>query len=638
MRNILSYNSWDESFKAPFGALKTNESARIKVKVDRGYDIDKISLIIFKEEEFIDKVELYNVSSISDEDNNTEYEGNISGFKEAGLYNYYFEVATIIDGNYVNIPYGKSIKNGETCEYNYENLNKYQITVYEDFKVPEWYKEGILYHVFVDRFSNGNRNEKPSNPKENSFIYGNWTDTPMYIKDSNGDIIRWDFHGGNLKGVINKLGYLKKLGVSIIYLSPIFEASSNHKYDTGDYKKIDPMFGDEEIFKELIDKASKRGISIILDGVFSHTGADSKYFNKFGRYDTVGAYQSSESPYSSWYSFAEFPQKYKCWWDIDALPNTNELAPTFKDYIIHDEDSVLKKWTSLGVKGWRLDVADELPTQFIREFKEELRNVDKDTILVGEVWEDASNKVSYGERRSYLLGQELDSVMGYPFRKNIVSFLTGEVSSEELNNSYMQTKENYPQESFKSNLNLLGTHDVNRIKTELGEDRDLMKLAVTTQMMFEGVPYIYYGDEAGLSGKTDPDNRRTYPWKNEDEDMIDFYRHLIGARNRNQAIVSGNTKFVYTNNSEVFGFVRYNDNKDDDNVLVLLNRSNKNQNIKIHLDANMLDELDIVYSPRKYGLSIEKEDNIFDINVEAKSFRLFSVKVKEENIAEEVNA
>lgn len=191
----------------------------------------------------------------------------------------------------------------------------------------------------------------------------------MYIKDKNGDVIRWDFHGGNLKGIIDKLPYLSKIGVSIIYLSPIFESSSNHKYNTGDYKKIDPMFGDEEILKELIEKANKKGINIILDGVFSHTGADSKYFNKFGNYDEVGAYQSKDSKYSSWYTFNDFPDDYKCWWGVKDLPNVNELNKSYMDYIIYDEDSVINKWTDMGIKGWRLDVADELPTEFIKEIR-----------------------------------------------------------------------------------------------------------------------------------------------------------------------------------------------------------------------------------------------------------------------------
>ncbi|MDM8129838.1 alpha-amylase family glycosyl hydrolase, partial [Paraclostridium benzoelyticum] len=245
----------------------------------------------------------------------------------------------------------------------------------------------------------------------------------------------------------------------IIYLSPIFESQSNHKYDTGDYKNIDPMFGNEEIFKELISEANKKGINIILDGVFSHTGDDSVYFNKYGNYDSVGAYQSQDSPYISWYKFENYPQKYDCWWGVKSLPNVNETETSYIDYIIKGDNSVIKKWMGYGVKGWRLDVADELPSKFIEELKSETLKLDKESILVGEVWEDASNKISYDERRKYLLGDQLNGVTGYVFKNIFVDFLNYKIDSNDVYNSLMTIKENYPKESFKSNLNILCTHD-----------------------------------------------------------------------------------------------------------------------------------------------------------------------------------
>ncbi|MCP8426389.1 glycoside hydrolase family 13 protein [Clostridioides difficile] len=620
MQSVIEYNSWDKNFKAPFGALKFDEELTICVKVNEGYNIKSISLKINREEEM-------RTITLNEELDNDKlgkcFCGKIEKFDGTGVYFYYFKVDVEMDGQIKTLFYGKNRDNGYSCEYNYSDINKYQITVYKDFKVPTWYKEGILYHIFVDRFNNGNRSGKVDNPKENSFIYGNWEDTPMYIKDSQGDVIRWDFHGGNLRGIINKLGYLKKLGVSILYLSPIFEASSNHKYDTGDYKKIDPMFGDEDTFKELIDKAKEKGISIVLDGVFSHTGADSKYFNMYGNYNSLGAYQSKESPYYSWYMFEEFPQKYKSWWDVKTLPNINELEHSYMDYIIYDNDSVINKWVNMGIKGWRLDVADELPTKFIRELKKELKKADDDSILIGEVWEDASNKISYGQRRSYLLGEELDSVMGYPFRNNMFSFLKGEINSYELCNRYMQIKENYPKESFRSNLNLIGTHDVTRAKTELNDDVDLVKLAVAIQMTFEGVPYIYYGDEAGLCGGVDPDNRRTYPWKNEDEDMLNFYRDVIKIRNKNKLLSSGNTEFIYTNNDSVFSFIRVNEN--NDRMLILVNRSENVESISLCIESSFIEEIPIKYSLKNANSTIQIENNELKVDLDSKSFRIFRV-------------
>ena len=621
MCKTISFNSWNEYFKAPFGALKVNQGADIKVIVNQ--EVYSIYLIITKEDENLNSEEVRRIQLNKTDDN--VYECKIDPLLTPAVYYYYFEIEVVRDGYNQKVFYGKVKQNGEACEYNFDNLNKYQLTVYEESKSPDWFKEGVLYHIFVDRFNNGNRTGKPSNPKKNSFIYANWEDDPMYIKDENGDIIRWDFYGGNLKGIINKLGYLKKLGVSIIYLSPVFESSSNHKYNTGDYKKIDPMFGDEEIFKELIEKANAKGISIILDGVFSHTGVDSIYFNKFNNYDSKGAYNYEDSPYRNWYTFDDSDVGYKCWWGIKDLPNVDELEPSYIDYIIKGEESVLNKWTKMGVKGWRLDVVDELPDQFVTEFKKELKNSEIDSVLIGEVWEDASNKISYGERRRYLLGKQLDSAMGYPFRKGVLSFLKGEIASYELNDIYMEIKENYPPDAFKSNLNLLGTHDVRRIKTELNNDKDMVKLAVLAQMTFEGVPYIYYGDEAGLEGGKDPDNRRTYPWKNEDNDMLDFYRNSIQTRHRVKSLLKGETNFIYTMDDDVFAYERYIDSEDE-SCLIVINRSDDYKCIDFDLDYDLLDEIGVKYTPGDYGVTLEKENGKFEVDIEPKSFMIFKMK------------
>ena len=620
----MRYNSWDRNFKAPFGALKISQNATIKVKVNKNFNVYSIKLIIEKEDENLKPVIVreLDLKQVSEYNDIREYSVEIAPLQTPAVYYYFFVVELNIYGEDRTLFYGKTHNNGMACEYTYENLNKYQLTVYEDYKVPSWFKEGILYHVFVDRFNYGNRSGKVDNPKKNSFLYGNWEDDPMYIKDQNGEILRWDFHGGNLKGIINKLGYLKKLGVTVIYLSPIFEAASNHKYDTGNYKNIDPMFGDEKIFKELIDKAAEKGMAVVLDGVFSHIGADSIYFNKFNNYDSVGAYQSEDSPYRTWFNFKEGPEEYQSWWGIKALPNTNELEPSFMDYIIYDKDSVINKWMNMGVKGWRLDVADELPTKFIQELKKEVKKNNEESIVIGEVWEDASNKISYGERRTYLLGDQLDSVLGYPFRDNLVNFLNGEKTSWQLNDFFMTIKENYPSEAFKSNLNLLSSHDIVRIKTALKSDKDLLKLAILTQMSFEGVPYIYYGDEAGLEGGKDPENRKTYPWKNEDMEIMDFYRHCSQFRNRNKVFALGDTYFIYTENDDVFGYIRYNE---DDSELILINRSESKQNVKINLEADCIEEVTVTYSVINNGEKIIGIDNKFNIDIDSKSYRIFKL-------------
>lgn len=483
---------------------------------------------------------------------------------------------------------------------------KYQITVFaRGSETPSWYRKAIMYQIFPDRFRKGNAEGRINNPKRNSFIYANWEDTPTYVKDcGTGAISRWDFFGGNLEGVKEKLEYLRGLGVSVIYLNPIFEASSNHKYDTGDYMKLDPMLGGRETFKELCEKAGEMGISIILDGVFSHTGSDSLYFNKYGNYPGTGAYQSPESPYYSWYRFKCARDDYECWWGVDTLPNVNEMDPGYLDFIITGSDSVIKHWMELGAKGWRLDVADELPDEFIRLLRKAMKEKDPDSVLLGEVWEDASNKESYGRRRAYLLGEELDSVMNYPFRTIMLNFFLGRSDGKHTRDALMNIYENYPLYNFYSNMNLIGSHDVPRILTMLGEapeEQQLsqlqkevfrlpedkralgiarLKLLTLVQMTFPGVPSIYYGDEAGLEGYRDPLNRGTYPWGRENSELLEWYRKLTSIRSCHDVFSNG--KWIPLElDGDMFGYIRkIEDNRDvfgeesrSNTAIVLVNRS-----------------------------------------------------------------
>lgn len=582
----IIYDSWMESHKKPFGALEIGED--ININIEAISDVKEIYLILETNEDIKKEIKMENKS-------NGIFTIDKYKFEKENIYFYYFKS---IEGETLDVKYyGKSYDCGECVEYHDINyINKYQITVSRETESPKWFKEGILYHIFVDRF---NRTGKINNPKKNSFIYANWEDTPMYIKNKENEVIRWDFHGGNLKGIISKLNYLKGLGVTVIYLSPIFKSQSNHKYDTGDYKTIDPMFGDEEIFKELIYKASKKGINIILDGVFSHTGDDSIYFNKYGNYDSLGAYQSKNSKFFSWYNFKDYPNEYDCWWGVKSLPNVNEIENSYMDYIIRDKDSVIKKWMNYGVKGWRLDVVDELPSKFLETLKKETLNIDNESVIVGEVWEDASNKISYSERRKYFLGNQLNGVTGYVFKNIVVEFLKGNINSQDVYNRFMTIKENYPKDAFKSNLNLLGTHDTRRILTELNEEKELLKLAVFIQMTFEGVPYVYYGDEAGLIGETDPDNRRTYPWENEDKDILNFYKKIIKERKNNKLLSSGETKFLKLSNQNILGYIRY---IKTDKILVLINRSNIKEKIEIEGNEFIKKKLLITLDPKSHNL------------------------------------
>ena len=507
------HNSHVTEYRQPFGAVERGTNVKLSI---RTYNDAEVYLNLI---DFYDKQDVIRMDLEVNNGESSKFSTVIETDNLLGMNRYYFTIKRVGKQIY----YGNNADGlgGEGQKY-YDNPIPYQITVYEKSYVPEWYKDGIIYQIYVDRFFNGNNEGKINNPRKNSFIYGNWSDDPMYIKGQNGEILRWDFYGGNLKGVKEKLPYLKDLGVTIIYFNPIFEAVSCHKYDTGDYERIDPMYGDEEDFRELCIEAGNYGIKIILDGVFSHTGSDSKYFNKFGRYDSVGAYQDKNSPYYGWYRFYNYPDKYECWWGFDNQPDVDELNPSYLDYIVNGKNSIISKWMNLGASGWRLDVADELPDEFIEALKKKTREINPESIVIGEVWEDASNKISYSQRRKYLFGKELDSVTNYPFRNAILKYVKSEIDANVFSRTIFSLYENYPIENFYSTMNILGNHDTERVLTVLNEDIRLLELALILQMVLPGVPLIYYGDEAGLLGNKDPENRKAYPWGRENKSVYNF--------------------------------------------------------------------------------------------------------------------
>lgn len=534
-KEFAFHNSQLIEYRSPFGAVTIGTEVEIKILANKFSDV-YLKVLDFYDKEYIFKLEWY-----KDNELGSIYKGHINTNNLLGANKYFF----IIKINEIEFYYGNNEEGlgGEGSIY-YNNPIPYQLTVYERQSVPSWLKEGIMYQIFVDRFYNGNKNGEINNTKENSFIYGSWKDEPMYIKDKEEKIIRWDFYGGNLLGVIKKIPYLKDLGVTILYFNPIFKSSSCHKYDTGDYSEIDEMFGDEKIFKELCDEASRYGIRVILDGVFSHTGSDSKYFNKLGSYEEVGAFQSKDSKYYSWYKFYDYPDSYESWWGFDNQPNVDELNPSYIKYIITDEDSIISKWTNLGVSGWRLDVADELPDRFIEILKEKLKDIKEESILIGEVWEDASNKVSYSQKRRYFFGKELDSVTNYPLRESIIRYVKGQYRSVDFIRHIYSLYENYPVENYYSTMNLLGNHDTERILTVLNSDNNILELALVIQMSLPGCPLIYYGDEAGVVGGRDPSNRKTYPWGRENKEVHEIYRRLIEFRRCNPPLLRGDFEFI----------------------------------------------------------------------------------------------
>ncbi|MBP2651606.1 MAG: malQ [Firmicutes bacterium] len=606
----LVHDSQQLFYRSPFGALPCNADVQLRLAIDASRTIDEVLLRTWRDGS---GEQIILMSYEANTDNKKIYRATFAAPANPGLLWYYFIIRSRGDIFY----YGNNLyKSGGVGEISRIPPSSYQITVYQKkSKTPDWFKHTVVYQIFVDRFYNGNPDGKIHNLKLGSLIHSSWDNDPIYIRErADGAILAYDFFGGNLKGIIAKLPYLKELGVGVIYLNPVFEAPSNHKYDTADYKNIDPTFGTNEIFREFCDKARQMGISVILDGVFSHTGSDSVYFNKDGNYPEVGAYQSEKSPYYSWYRFSKHPDQYESWWGVGTLPNVEEMEPSYRKYILHSDNSVIRHWQRLGAKGWRLDVADELPDQFLRELRQAVKETDKDAVIIGEVWEDASNKVSYSETRGYFSGDELDSVTNYPFRRIVLDFLLGYRESTAVRAIQMALYENYPKENFYACLNVLGSHDVPRVITLLGgheprpdgpygvemkrklnaEERILainrLKIAVLWQMTFPGAPCVYYGDEAGLEGYTDPLNRRPYPWGKEDPELIEWYKKIIAFRNK-YAILRTGYWHPIAPHPDVYGYIRsLNDGRDafgecqeDNVVVVLINRSLEAREVSIDL-------------------------------------------------------
>ena len=441
---------------------------------------------------------------------------------------------------------------------------RWQLTVYDGRgHTPEWFGSGVSYQIFPDRFCRS-RIPDPAGMVGERTVHENWQDTPDFLPDEQGEIRNRDFFGGDLPGITGKLDYLKGLGVTTVYLNPIFEAASNHRYNTADYLAIDPMLGKEEDFQTLCREAHKRGMRILLDGVFNHTGSVSRYFNADGSYPDVGAAQSAQSPYYNWYHFSRWPAEYDAWWGIKTLPAVEENHPDYREFIFGGRDSVVRHWLRCGADGWRLDVADELPDDFIAQLRCAMEEEKSDALLIGEVWEDGSNKIAYDRRRRYLLGSETHGLMNYPFRTAALQWLCGGDASD-FRESMETLRENYPPDAYYSAMNFLSTHDTPRILTLLGgepvpEDKPgraaarlspagyelaRRRLMVGAMLLyaFPGSPTVYYGDEAGVQGYEDPLNRRTYPWGQEDERLLAWYRKLGALRCSRPSLQQGGISY-----------------------------------------------------------------------------------------------
>ena len=519
--------------RIPSGPLTINQEMTFSIKVRCDYLVEKVMLILRYEK---DNSCHFLECKLVGYDTNYFIYNTSDKLQRSGLYWYHFEIHTNKGVLYINKSdrYIGSITGTE----------EFPLTVIKnEIPMSKKYLGGIIYHIFVDRFNKvGKVNVR------DGFVYRDDWGGKIDKNTSDRTELNYEVFGGNLKGVIDKLDYLESIGVTTIYLSPIFMAPSNHKYDTSDYSTIDPMFGDQKILQELIIKAEERHIGIILDGVFNHIGSDSIYFNKDNHFDSIGAYNSKDSKYYDWFEFDKWPDEYKSWWGIKTLPSVNQSNKELQSYI----SSIIRKYMTMGIEGFRLDVVDEIHHEMLTRICQSIYSVKKDALIIGEVWEDASTKIAYGLRRGYFLGEELNSVMNYPLKDALINYvLTG--NCDNFYYVYEMIENNYPSYVKHNLMNLIGSHDTRRILSILKEKEDsiaLLKIISGLQFTFYGLPSIFYGDEVGIEEDAPDFSRKCYPWGNENKEILSWYKTLAKIR-KHKVFKDGKMEVIKARSKEI---------------------------------------------------------------------------------------
>ncbi len=555
----------------PYGAFSSDDTLRLCLYVPRAMAASAVSLRLYRDDDMTERNIPVPLAEFSDSEDIFEVElslGEICLNGDDGLFYYTFMLDTPRGRMYTS-------RDGSVCA-DAGRVEKIQLTVYRaDYSVPQKFRGSMMYQIFVDRFFDGGRPIAPDGKK----VYNpDWENgVPQHAALPGQPLANNEFFGGNLWGVADKLDYISSLGVDTLYLCPIFKSASNHKYDTGDYMKIDRMFGGDEAFDNLICECKKRGVKLILDGVFNHTGDDSRYFGRYGTYDEVGAYESEDSPYFDWYTFEKFPEKYRSWWGIDILPTVDSNNASWREFIC-GKDGVIRHYLRRGIDGWRLDVADELSDVFLYDLRHAAREENPEAIIIGEVWEDASNKLAYEKRRHYFRGGQLDSVMNYPLKEAIVDYiLSGDCTR--LTKTARELWSHYPEAVSHALMNFLSTHDTERIISVLADvgvssmsnrelssfrldeasrERAVKRLMVAWTLLaaFPGIPCIFYGDEAGMEGGHDPFNRMPYIWGREDTELVNFYRRIGKIRKSEPLFSLGDLEIIDTGYKSRFMLAR----------------------------------------------------------------------------------
>ena len=546
---VTIFNSQDTFYKTPFGAVRAGETVAFTLTVPVEFGCTTPYLLFNRDGE---QPSLFPLQKQYFRNGMDVFSTTIQP-QEPGLYFYYFDLYTGYRKLYAGQLGEAYVTTGDG--------EAWQLTVYEkDFQTPSHLRGGVIYQIFPDRFFESSPHatmpyaDRIYRPDKRSEPY-------FWPNEQHEGYLNMDYYGGDLPGIRKKLTYLASLGVTCIYLNPIFEAHANHRYNTADYRKVDPVLGTNEDFAELCRAAKARGIDVVLDGVFSHTGSDSRYFNREGRYGEGGAYRDPNSPYRSWYDFdPKYKGGYRSWWGFETLPEVNEENPSYVEFIT-GEGGVIDTWLRRGAAGFRLDVADELPDAFIEKIRAAVKRVSPEKFLLGEVWEDATTKFGFDKRRTYLLGKGLDSVMNYPFKNAVLGFVCGRDAGQTMTD-ILSICEHYPAPALDTALNFLSTHDTERALTVIADEpangrgrewqsgrcvtgdayeEGMLRLRMAYAIIYTlpGLPCLYYGDEIGMQGYRDPFNRGYYCWDSHEERLKPVLAQLAQLRHSCEAFRTG---------------------------------------------------------------------------------------------------
>lgn len=576
LNSILVHDCALPADRNPIGAICEGEAVTLRLRT-RDEGVLAAETVLFSD---------YGSDTVKMQREGDAFFAKLGPFSRTGVYFYYFVLHHYADTFYYGAPSDHSRSTGERAS---TLPAAFQITVYRrDFQTPAWFRRSVMYQIFPDRYAVGK-----AETVEKGAAYHRALGRDIHMHAAQDEPVDYlprgeapyyypnDFYGGTLDAIRRSLPRLAALGVDVLYLNPIFEADSNHRYNTSDYRRVDPILGTNEDFAALCADARAQGIRILLDGVFSHTGSDSVYFNRNGRYSAPGAYQGKASPYYAWYDFRHFPDDYRCWWGFESLPEVNERNPDWQDFVVTGRSSVVRTWLRAGAAGYRLDVADELPDDVLEKIRAAVKEEKPDGVVLGEVWEDPTTKQSYGVRRSYALGGSLDSVMNYPLRRAMLDFALGAQTAHTLCALLCAQRLNYPLPLYYSLMNLLSSHDVERVRSVLasgiygdgltrqqqasfrisavqdqtGAARQAMLAAL--QFSLPGVPCIYYGDEYGMPGFLDPFNRAFLDTQASAYPLDALYARLAALRHAHPALATGAVS-VFALEKDVLGVVRAN--------------------------------------------------------------------------------